>query len=152
MIRNGVSIYDDIEDEFKLLREAAWTNNNVERIILENTEINKKTGRRHSKFYHLSQRKEDNDGAKIFPQNGVLNYSDKWAGQIFTAAWGRIGASPQKKTYTDSTHMHQQMVTKLEKGYKVKSFKTFGDHSSAYEEFMKGMGSEWDLFDEDELD
>jgi len=117
-----------IQEEFKLLRDKHWTNENAEKIVLENTTDN------HYKYYHLSQDKNE---------NFILSNS-----RPFRAAWGRIGHKAQSKNYIEpGLTMWDQMMKKLAKGYIVKTYQVFGDHCSAYQEFMQLVGDDAELFD-----
>ena len=99
----------------------------VQVIVLECTTDN------HYKYYHLSRNKKSN---------------------FYLAQWGRIGNNPQSKEYgvpsdewtKDYEHdvnniyvgraMYDKMLEKLKKGYVLKTYQLFGDHSTGYEEFM----------------
>jgi len=93
--------------------------NSVQVLVLENTQEN------HYKYYHLSRNKTDHS---------------------YLAQWGRIGNKAQSKVYEVprakfnldyvGEAMYIKMQEKLKKGYILKTYKTFGDHSSGYEEFM----------------
>jgi len=139
--RYDMTAITKIPDEFKMLYDKQWTNSNVEKIVLENTQDN------HYKYYHLSQNKRDLENSGPIRNDGTyLN-----GGYIFTASWGRIGAKAQKKVYEKKVYndptMWEQMTKKLEKGYVVKLYQSFGEHSSAYDEFMALIGGDNDLFD-----
>jgi len=125
-----------------VLGDKNYTNNNIEKIVLEMRD----PANNHFKYYHLSQRKEDLDKR---PMDPFYEGGKQHAGWIFTVAWGRIGASPQFKKYTEENclTMWDQMTKKVDKGYRVMTYQTFGDHSSAYAEFMRLVGSDSDLFD-----
>ena len=110
-----------IPEQFKLLRDKKYILEKVSKIVLENTEDN------HYKYYHISQIK-DQDSYKV--------------------AWGRIGSSAQYKSYSHREKpLFDQMCAKLKKGYQIKLYKTFDDHSAAYEEFMELIGGDVELFD-----
>jgi predicted DNA-binding WGR domain protein len=92
----------------------------VEKVVLEHTEEG------HYKFYHISRKQNE---------------------KSFLAQWGRIGNRPQSKVYHNAS-MWEQMLVKKRKGYKVKTYKLFGDHSEAYTNFMEWLGeNDVELFD-----
>lgn len=123
-----------------IINDSTFCANHVEHIVLECTEDN------HYKYYHLSR-------------------DDKKKGYVL-AHWGRIGSKHQSKEYKssdlldritprksdeDGFAMWLQMVRKLRKGYKLKTYKLFGDSSSAFIEFANWLGNEGvDLFDDDD--
>jgi predicted DNA-binding WGR domain protein len=92
----------------------------VEKVVLEHTEDG------HYKYYHLSRKQNENR---------------------FLAQWGRIGNRPQSKVY-EGGGMWEQMRAKLKKGYQIKTYKLYGDHSEAYTKFMDWLGeNDVELFD-----
>ena len=124
-----------IPEEFKLLRDDKFVMENVEKIVLENTEDN------HYKFYHMSRKDNQKD-----------SFSPYLNGRQFTASWGRIGTEKtvtggRRKDYNLKYGMAEQMAAKLKKGYKIKTYQVFGEHSIAYQEFMELIGGECELFD-----
>ena len=135
-IRSKDNMNHLIPDEFESLRDDNWVRNNVEKIVLECTEDN------HYKFYHLSQKKND------YPEN--MPYLK---GKRFVAAWGRIGTEKtvtngRKKEYdNEGPTIYSQMIIKIRKGYKIKTFQCFGEKSESYIKFMEMMSENSDLFD-----
>jgi predicted DNA-binding WGR domain protein len=129
--------------EINITQNLKFFIDNVEKVVLEN--IDSKNN--HYKFYHLSIDINKNSG-KILAQ------------------WGRIGSRPQSKLYDYSEilnnsqspvvsktglAMWEQMHKKLKKGYKLKTYKLFHEHSIEYAQFMDWLGDEGvELFDDDD--
>jgi len=111
--------------EFAELKNRSWVQQNVEKIVLENTADN------HYKYYHLSQEKDT-------PKPG----------RIFEVRYGRIGSKAQKTLYDDrpGVDIWTQMQSKLKKGYKIKLFVKFGQICYDYDKFIRDLG-DTDLFD-----
>jgi predicted DNA-binding WGR domain protein len=128
-----------------IVKDVNFFVDNVEKVVLECVDPDNN----HNKYYHLSRSKTDK--GKVLAQ------------------WGRIGSKHQSKMYDvyeltnmtayqnaerlDGYAMHIQMKKKIAKGYELKTYKCFGDASSAYLEFMNYLGDEGvELFDDEEFD
>jgi len=126
-----VKVERAIPEEFAQLRNVSFVHEKVEKVVLECVD----KAKNHNKFYILSQTEADT----------IRN------GKTFTAQWGRIGAKPQSKKYDIARYAEgnffEQMLSKLEKGYSIKSFKRFGDTTEFFQRLMDELGDDWELFD-----
>jgi predicted DNA-binding WGR domain protein len=124
-----------------IVKDIPFCVNKVEKVILELIDPDNN----HNKYYILS-RSTENPGHVL-------------------AQWGRIGSKHQSKLYRaeeltegkilksskDGEALWMQMVKKIKKGYQIKTYKCFGEHSDAYLEFMNLLEEDGgcELFDDD---